>query len=107
MRSGNQKHRTSLGKSTEVLPRKYGSLHQRRPVFSISGTRSLKLIRRALKTLHMRTCESIICDNRPLSLCHEPLDAPSEKAPKEPQALLRLYAAAASMTFIESPKRPL
>ena len=32
----------------------------------------------------MRTCESIICDNRPLSLCHEPPNAPSEKAQKEP-----------------------
>ena len=32
----------------------------------------------------MRACESIICDNRQLSLCHEPPNAPSEKAQTEP-----------------------
>ena len=31
--SGNQKHRTSLGKSTEVLHRKYGGFMQRSPMF--------------------------------------------------------------------------
>ena len=31
------KHRTSLGKSTEVLHRKYGGLCQRSPMFSFSG----------------------------------------------------------------------
>ena len=30
---GNQKHRTSLGKSTEVLPQKYGCFMQRSPMF--------------------------------------------------------------------------
>ena len=30
------KHRTSSGKSTEVLPRKYGGLHQRSPMFLFS-----------------------------------------------------------------------
>ena len=29
-----QKHRTSLGKSTEVLPQKYGGFMQRSPMFS-------------------------------------------------------------------------
>lgn len=28
----------------------------------------------------MRACECIICDNRPLSLCHEPPNDPFEKA---------------------------
>ena len=32
----------------------------------------------------MRACECIICDNRPLSLCHEPPNDPFEKAQKEP-----------------------
>ena len=31
--SGNQKHRTSLTQSTEVLPQKYGGLCQRSPMF--------------------------------------------------------------------------
>ena len=31
-----QKHRTSLGKSTEVLPQKYGGFMQRSPMFLIS-----------------------------------------------------------------------
>ena len=39
---------------------------------------------RALKTSHMRACECIICDNRPLSLCHEPPNDPFEKAQNEP-----------------------
>ncbi|MCI6486023.1 MAG: hypothetical protein MSA20_07270, partial [Bacteroidales bacterium] len=43
-----------------------------------------KLVSRALKTSHMRACESIICDNRPLTLCHEPPKDPFEKAQKEP-----------------------
>ena len=30
---GNQKHRTSLCKSTEVLPQKYGTFMQRSPMF--------------------------------------------------------------------------
>ena len=33
-----QKHRTSLGKSTEVLPQKYGCFMQRSPMFSEMGT---------------------------------------------------------------------
>lgn len=33
----------------------------------------------------MRACECIICDNRPLSLCHEPPNDPFEKAQKEPR----------------------
>ena len=32
----------------------------------------------------MRACECFICDNRPLSLCHEPPNDPFEKAQKEP-----------------------
>ena len=28
----------------------------------------------------MRACECILCDNRPLSLCHEPPNDPVEKA---------------------------
>ena len=39
---------------------------------------------RALKISHMRAYECIICDNRPLSLCHEPPKDPFEKAQKEP-----------------------
>ena len=35
------KHRTSLGKSTDVLPQKYGCFHQRMPMFSISEKPSL------------------------------------------------------------------
>ena len=31
------KHRTSLGKSTDVLPQKYGCFHQRSPMFLFSG----------------------------------------------------------------------
>ena len=38
----------------------------------------------------MRACESIICDNRPLSLCHEPPNAPSEKAQKEPHGSIEV-----------------
>ena len=34
--SGNQKHRTSLRKSSDVLPQKYGGLPQRSPMFSVS-----------------------------------------------------------------------
>ena len=34
--SEEEKHRTSLSKSTEVLPRKYGGLHQRSPMFLFS-----------------------------------------------------------------------
>ena len=33
---GNQKHRTSLCKSTEVLPQKYGTFMQRSPMFLFS-----------------------------------------------------------------------
>ena len=33
----------------------------------------------------MRACECIICDNRPLSLCHEPPNDPFEKAQKVPR----------------------
>ena len=33
----------------------------------------------------MRACECIICDNRPLSLCHEPPNDAFEKAQKEPR----------------------
>ena len=36
------KHRTSLGKSTDVLHRKYGCLPQRSPMFLFSGTYSPK-----------------------------------------------------------------
>ena len=36
--SGNQKHRTSLRKSSDVLPQKYGGLSQRSPMFSVSET---------------------------------------------------------------------
>ena len=36
--SGNQKHRTSLKKSSDVLPQKYGGLSQRSPMFSVSET---------------------------------------------------------------------
>ena len=32
----------------------------------------------------MRACECFICDNRPLSLCHEPPNDPFEKAQKKP-----------------------
>ena len=39
---------------------------------------------RSLKISHMRAYECIICDNRPLSLCHEPPKDPFEKAQKEP-----------------------
>ena len=38
----------------------------------------------------MRACECIICDNRPLFLCHEPPNAPSEKAQKEPHVFLKV-----------------
>ena len=38
----------------------------------------------------MRTCECIISDNRPLFLCHEPHNAPSEKAQKEPHGFLEV-----------------
>ena len=31
------KHRTSLGKSTDVLPQKYGCFHRRSPMFLFSG----------------------------------------------------------------------
>ena len=41
----------------------------------------------ALKTSHMRACECIICDNRPLSLCHEPPNDPFEKAQAEPKGV--------------------
>ena len=34
------KHRTSLGKSTDVLPQKYGCFHQRSPMFLFSGKRA-------------------------------------------------------------------
>ena len=34
--SEEEKHRTSLSKSTEVLPRKYGGLYQRSPMFLFS-----------------------------------------------------------------------
>ena len=37
-----EKHRTSWGKSTEVLPQKYGGFIQRSPMFSISGNVSVK-----------------------------------------------------------------
>ena len=68
----------------------------------------LIIISRALKTSHMRACASITCDDRALSLCHESPNDPFVKRHKKSlMALLRLYAAAASMTFIESPKRPL
>lgn len=38
----------------------------------------------------MRACECIICDNRPLLLCHEPPNDPSEKAQKEPHGFLEV-----------------
>ena len=38
----------------------------------------------------MCACECIICDNRPLFLCHEPPNAPSEKAQKEPPGFLEV-----------------
>ena len=49
-----------------------------------------KVYGRALKSSHMRACECIICDNRPLLLCHEPPNAPSEKAQKEPHGFLEV-----------------
>ena len=38
----------------------------------------------------MHACECIICDNRPLFLCHEPHNDPSEKAQKEPHGFLKV-----------------
>ena len=38
-----QKHRTSLGKSTEVLPQKYGGFMQRSPMFLISEMGTCKI----------------------------------------------------------------
>ena len=38
----NQKHRTSLGKSSDVLLQKYGCFYQRSPMFSISGSSLLE-----------------------------------------------------------------
>ena len=34
------KHRTSLGKSTDVLPQNYGCFHRRSPMFLFSGKRA-------------------------------------------------------------------
>ena len=50
-------------------------------------TTLIDLFSRALKTSHMRACESIICDNRPLSLCHEPPNDLFEKAQAEPKGV--------------------
>ena len=47
------KHRTSLGKSTDVLHRKYGCLPQRSPMFSFSETDEKKI-----KNQHA------VCDSR-------------------------------------------
>ena len=51
LRSGNQKHRTSLGKSADVLTRKYGCFYQRSPMFSTSH-----ILKKAVSTSPSKKC---------------------------------------------------
>ena len=51
---------------------------KRRWSFSGLATMVRIVLSRALKTSRMCTCTCITCDNRPLSLCHEPHETPSE-----------------------------
>ena len=51
LRSGNQKHRTSLIESADVLSRKYGTLMQRSPMFSTSH-----ILKKAVSTSPSKKC---------------------------------------------------
>ena len=57
----------------------------------------------------MRTCECIICDNRPLSLCHEPPNDPFEKAQKEPRGSFEVICGSSEhdiyKTLVEVPSQ--
>ena len=61
----------------------------------------------------MRACECIIYDNRPLFLCHEPHNDPSEKAQKEPHGFLEVICGSSEhdiyrvseKTFIKVPSQ--
>ena len=75
---------TDSHRKSNYRRRRIGKKCRRRDICWFEQLELLELHSRALKTSHMLACECIICDNRPLSLCHEPPNDQLEKAQKEP-----------------------
>ena len=52
------KHRTSLGKSTDVLPQNYGCFHRKSPMFLFSGKRAKPNLLQAMPSKRQRKTKS-------------------------------------------------